>query len=68
MVRKDYSTKITIASKHKQLDITKKFGFQPGKSCIDVAVNLVEEIEAAFQQNKYVLVNISCYFMTKYGV
>ena len=34
----------------------KQFGFQPEKSCIDAAVNLVEKIEAAFKQNKYVLV------------
>ena len=34
----------------------KQFGFQPGKSCLDAVVNILEKIESAFKANKYVLV------------
>ena len=33
-----------------------QFGFQPGKSCVDAVLNILEKTESAFKANKYVLV------------
>ena len=56
MVRKDYSTKITMASKHEQWDITKTVSFPTQKIMYRCGSEFSRKIEAAFKQNKYVSV------------